>query len=232
MRVNDLVALARRELAARADPERATQMAAYMKTEMPFYGVQKRPRTEVERAVRKAFEPADRDEYERAVLALWRLSHREEKYLAISLATAWKQFIVPESLPLYERLIREGAWWDFVDDVAIRLVGRVWLDERERVTPLMDHWIDDDDPWIRRTAIIGQNKHREATDWARLSRYCLARAGETEFFIRKAIGWALREYSYAAPDRVADFLRQHHDRLSGLSRREAAKALARRTMHS
>lgn len=98
-------------LAAAANPEKAVGMQAYMKTDMPFYGVQKRGRTPVLRRLVSESAPADRDQYENLVLALWELPHREEKYLARGLAVSHKQYMVPESLPLFRRMITEGAWW-------------------------------------------------------------------------------------------------------------------------
>jgi 3-methyladenine DNA glycosylase AlkD len=89
----------------------------------------------------------------------------------------------------------------------------------------MNAWIDDPNMWIRRVAILSQLRHKAETDEAQLFRYCLGRAHEKEFFIRKAIGWSLRDYAHAAPERVRAFLAAHEGALSGLSRREAAKHL-------
>lgn len=223
----ELVSFVQERLKELADPEKAPGMAAYMKNQMPFYGVQKPDRVAVYREIKKRFVPADRKQYESAVRALWKQSMREERYTAIEYARAHNKFIGFESLPLYENLIRDGAWWDLVDELAQRLVGEVYLKERKLMSPVIEQWIEDDDMWIRRTALISQNRHKEATDGKQLFRHCLARAGETEFFIRKAIGWALREYSYTAPDAVHKFLLKNRDRLSGLSFREGAKQLAR-----
>ncbi|MCP4658915.1 MAG: DNA alkylation repair protein [bacterium] len=214
-------------LAALADPDRAREMAAYMKTEMPFYGVASGPRRELAREAKRRFPIAGQSAYKRAIGALWRRPHREEKYVAIALARLHGSFVGPESLPLYERLIREGAWWDFVDEIAQHLVGSALLKDPEAVWPTLDRWIDDPDPWIRRTALLCQNRHKERTDEERLFRYCRARAHEQEFFIRKAIGWALRQYSYTAPAAVRWFLETYRDELSSLSFREAARQLGR-----
>lgn len=222
-----LTEFVQRELAARADAGRAPGMAAYMKTDMPFYGVMVKGRREIRREILRRFPITNRRDYKRAVLALWRLPHREEKYMAIGLASACEEFIDVKSLALYERLIREGAWWDFVDSVAIDLVGGALKKAPRELYPVMDRWIDDEHLWIRRTAIIAQNSFKADTDARRLFRYCLGRADEKEFFIRKAIGWALREYSYAKPEAVRDFLVAHREELSGLSYREGAKRLIR-----
>ncbi|MDZ4820789.1 MAG: DNA alkylation repair protein [Planctomycetota bacterium] len=210
-----------------ANRDNAAAMAAYMKTSMPFYGIPKPLHVPIYRTLRKEFAPASQDEYERRVLALWKLPHREEKYAAIEYARVHRSFIVPESLPVYEKLIRTGAWWDLVDPVAIDLVGAVHLKWRSETRPLMERWIDDTDMWIRRTAILSQNKHRTATDEKLLFEFCLKCAAERKFFIRKAIGWALRDYSYTAPNAVRKFLLKNRSRLSPLSFREGAKALVR-----
>jgi len=223
-----LAAFVSRELAAVANPDDAGPMAAYMKTDMPFWGVKKPAREQVFRGVKKGFAPRDRRELEAGIEALWALPHREEKYMALSYGRRFHTLLTPDSLPLLERLVREGAWWDFVDDVAGNLLGSLWRRFPDTIAPQMDLWVDDGDLWIRRSAIIGQLKSKGATDADRLFGYCRLRLHEKEFFIRKAIGWALRQYSYTAPDDVIAFLLAHRDELSGLSFREGAKALRRR----
>ena len=220
-----LVRFVQTELAKRADTNKAAPMAAYMRTAMPFYGVASPRRREVAKEMRARFEPTSNEEYRQQVLTLWSLPHREEKYLALDLAVDNRKFITLDNLDLYERLIREGQWWDLVDEVAARLVGKVWLERRQQVTPVMSGWIDDPDLWIRRTALIGQLGHKQQTDASLLFDFCSRRAHETDFFIRKAIGWALRQYAKTDPDAVRGFLTAHGEKLSGLSRREAAKHL-------
>ncbi|MEM7167725.1 MAG: DNA alkylation repair protein [Planctomycetota bacterium] len=223
--MSDIAEFVATRLAALADAEKAPVMAAYMKTDQPFYGVQKPDRMPVFREMLKQFKATTAAQYKKRVLALWRLPHREEQYAAIHYAMKHKPFITSQMLPLYERLLREGQWWDLVDPVAVDLVGAALLGDKKEVQPIIDQWLDDDDMWIRRTALICQLKHKEKTDQRRLFRYCTKRADETEFFIRKAIGWALRQYSYAAPDAVAEYLTKKQKQLSGLSYREGAKQL-------
>ncbi len=213
------------ELAALADPEAAAAMAAYLKTDMPFYGVKTPERKPIFKAMLARFPVRSRAEYTEGVLALWERPHREEKYLAIGLAGAYPQYITIGSVPLYKRMIVEGAWWDLVDGVAADLIGRVLLDDRDRASVILDRWIDDPDMWLRRTAIIAQLRHKSATDEERLFRYCLSSAGEKEFFIRKAIGWALREYAKSAPGAVRSFVLANREVWSGLTYREATKHL-------
>jgi len=200
-------------------------MAAYMKTDMPFYGVTKPDRVVVFAEMQRRFAVASRQDYRDAVAELWGQPHREEKYLAIALARAHPEYQTVSSVGLYRRLIVEGGWWDLVDEVAVQLVGAVWLRDRERTTPVMRRWIDDAHLWLRRSAVIGQLRHKAATDEALLFEFCLSRAHETEFFIRKAIGWALREYAKTSPESVRAFVDAHQKAWSGLTYREATKHL-------
>jgi 3-methyladenine DNA glycosylase AlkD len=225
MSTREMVAFVRRELRARAVPVRAPEMAAYMKSTMPFLGVAAGDLRVVAKDAARRFPVRDRAEYEAAVLALWRLPHREEKHVAVAVARNHRAFVGAGSLGLDERIVREGAWWDFVDEVAPHLVGVALEKSPDEVWPVVDRWIDDEDMWVRRAALLCQLGRKGRTDEARLFRYCLERAHEREFFIRKAIGWALRQYARTAPDAVRAFLAEHGSRLSPLSLREARKHL-------
>jgi 3-methyladenine DNA glycosylase AlkD len=226
---NELARYVTAELRRLADPAKAPAMAAYMKTAQPFYGVPTPIRTLILREVRDRFVPLDQKSYERNVLALWKLPYREERYCAIAYARQHAEFITPSALRLYERMIRDGAWWDFVDEIAVNLVGGVLGNFRSETRPMIERWIDDPDMWIRRTAILAHLKHKNATDAAQLFDHCLRRAHEREFFIRKAIGWALREYSKTDPRAVRAFLAKNRQRLSKLSFDEGSKHLPRAT---
>lgn len=213
-----------------ADSQKAKAMAAYMKTDMPFWGIQKPDRLPVYRQIKARFQPSNHQEYCSCVLALWNQPYREEKYTALAYAQMFPKFIGLQSVPLYERLIREGAWWDFVDDIAIHLVGTAQLKERKYVQPLMDQWINNTNLWIRRSALISQIGHKLETDAAQLFSYCLLRAAEKEFFIAKGIGWALRDYSYTQPEAVKRFLLDNRHLLRPLSFREGAQGLIRKNL--
>ena len=225
MDVVGLASMVSEMLAAASDPQKAGPMAAYMKTDMPFYGVQKAGRTPVLREVVRSYPPADLAAYVDAVSALWALPHREEKYIALGYARAFDEFVCGSTLPLYRQMIVEGAWRDFVDETATKLVGRVLAKERIEVTPTVRSWARDDDLWIRRTSVICQLGHKAETDAALLGGACAANIGDAEFFIRKAIGWALREYAKTAPETVRGFVDHDGAALSGLSLREATKHL-------
>jgi 3-methyladenine DNA glycosylase AlkD len=222
-RVTEAQRFVQQALRQLADPAKASGMQAYMRTDMPFYGVQKPARVGILRELVRGFPPADRQGYEELVLALWDLPHREEKYLALGVARHFQEHVTPPSLPLYRRLIVEGAWWDFVDEIATKLIRPLVVDHPAQIWPVVELWVDDEDMWLRRTAILSQIGAKERTDTDRLFRFCERRAFEKEFFIRKAIGWALREQARTDPELVAGFVLKHRERLSTLSYREATK---------
>lgn len=224
---DELVKFIRSEFEGLADEAKAGPMAAYMKTEMPFYGIQKPERIPVYKVMKQEFPAQTQSQYESAIKALWKLPHREEKYAALEFAKQNKRFITVKSYPLYRSLIESGAWWDLVDDIATNLISDSYAGERAAIKPIIEEWIDDSDIWIRRTAILAHNHHKAKTDWQQLFDHCLRRAHEKEFFIRKAIGWALREYSYVNPQAVKAFLQKNKAQLSALSFKEGAKQLVR-----
>ena len=179
-----------------------------------------------------ALAPATRSEWDAAVRALWDLpAYREERYAAIALtghraARAWQD---PQSLPLYRHLVETGAWWDLVDPLAADRVGPILLYHRDAVTPTIRGWAVDEDLWVRRTAILAQLKHREATDTDLLAEVLDANLEDSlhgrQFFVRKAVGWALRQHARADADWVKAYVDSRASRLSSLSRREALKHL-------
>ncbi|WP_410597172.1 DNA alkylation repair protein [Amycolatopsis sp. lyj-23] len=220
-----LVKAIRAGLAEVADPAKAPAMQAYMKSAVPFRGVAKPQRSALLKQLLAEHTLPDRVTFSATVLKLWRTAeYREERYAAIDLSgyRAYRQWQDPELLPVYEEMIVGGAWWDYVDELAIRRIGPILRSFRTRVTPTMLAWASDTDLWRRRTAIICQVGAKEDTDTGLLTRAIEPAIAEPEFFLRKGIGWALRDYAKTAPDWVRRFV-DDHPGLSGLSRREALK---------
>lgn len=229
-----LITEVRFALAASADPSRAPRMQAYMKSALPFFGVPSTPmrqlaRQAAERRPFRSFE-AWRD----TILALWReASHREERYVALEFAAdrRYRRYRTREALALYEELVTTGAWWDLVDSVA-HLLRDLVRDDHDWMAEQMRGWSRDPNLWKRRAAIISQLGLKAGTDWE-LLKDCIEPnlEGEREmatgdaFWIRKAIGWALREYARTAPETVRAYVAALDARLSPLSRREALKHL-------
>lgn len=238
-----VVALAH-ELAAAlsraGDPQRARGQQAYMKSAMPFHGVSVPTVRRLVRAILPRYALEDAEIWREAVGFLWRnATHREQRYAAVEvlLAPGFGAWLTLDSVPLIEEMIVDGAWWDTGDALAINAMGAVLRTDPAHTTPLLRRWAVDDDFWRRRTAILAQLKFKEATDERLLADAiepsiddpAQATQGgtrrEARFFLRKGIGWALREYSKTKPCFVIDFVRQRAGRLAGLSKREALKVL-------
>lgn len=250
-----LVGEAVERLTALRDDAAGRDMAAYMRTTQPFLGVSAPQREPIFDALCATYAPADDRAYRAQVLALWhagtggrerdealraitisprsgtKLSPpvyagpREFFYAACHYAAAFPEHHTPAHLPLFKRLVADSGWWDVVDWVAKKVVGSALAQHRTGVSPVMRKWLNDDDLWVRRTAILCHLGHKQQTDEGMLFDACLARAGEPDFFMRKAIGWALREYAKTNPESVSAFLKRHRDRLSPLSYAEASKHL-------
>jgi 3-methyladenine DNA glycosylase AlkD len=223
-----LLAAIRADLEAAGDPQRAATQQAYMKSAMPFHGVGAPQLKALLRPHLAAYAPSDRATWERDVRETWDgATHREERYAAVALARhrvarPWQD---PDVLPLHRHLVVTGAWWDLVDEIASHLVGGVLRSHREETTPVVRGWARDDDLWLRRTAVLSQLRHRDDTDTALLADVVEVNLDDPSFWLRKAIGWALREHARTDPQWVRDHVDAWGDRLSGLSRREALKHL-------
>jgi 3-methyladenine DNA glycosylase AlkD len=224
------VAAVRAGLAAAADPAKAPAMQAYMKSVMPYRGVASPGQKQVFAQVLAAHPLADRDSWQDAVRELWDgAAHREERYAAIALLAdrRYAAYRDPTTMPLIEHLVVTGAWWDHVDSLATRTVGPLVRAYPAELVPLMLSWaVDADAPanlWRRRTAIIHQVGAASATDTDLLVACIRPSLSSTEFFLRKAIGWALRDLAWTRPEWVQAYVREHASELSGLSRREALK---------
>ncbi|MFE2298080.1 DNA alkylation repair protein [Streptomyces sp. NPDC059445] len=207
---------------AAADPDRAASMRAYMKDIAPFLGLTTPVRRGLSRTV--LLDTARPDEKDCAALALrcWRLPEREYQYFAVDYLRRHVGRLSSGFLPVARHLVSTVSWWDTVDALAAHVVGGlVAADPRLRAD--MDAWIEDDDLWVARTALLHQLRYKEATDTGRLFAYCARQAGHPDFFIRKAIGWCLREYAKTDPGAVRDFVAAERAHLAPLSVREALK---------
>ena len=224
---SDVIVTAIRErLRELAEPERAPAMQAYMKSAMPFLGVRVPVVRSVVRDVAREHPPAGLDDLQAAATALWREAGvREERYAATGLTGLPLARGRLELLPLHHEMIVTGAWWDHVDEIAHR-VGATLFAHPDDVSPLLRWWARDDDLWLRRCAVISQLGLGGRTDVALLADAIDANLADREFFVRKAIGWALRDYGRTDPDWVRQFVAARRDTLSPLSRREALKHLA------
>jgi len=234
-----LVQTVRRALEQAADPTKAPQMQAYMKSAMPYRGVSSAKLKYLCHEAFTAHPLASFAEWRRVALELWRrAAFREERYAAILLTDhrVYAPFRTFAAVPMFEEMIVTGAWWDFVDALATHHLGDVLRAEPRRMKPLMRRWARDADMWKRRAAILCQTRFKRDTDLDLLyaciepnlahnhstrdtARSLMAR----QFFIRKAIGWALRQYAWTDPKEVRRYVREQKAILSPLSVREALR---------
>lgn len=220
-----LVERIRAGLGAAADPDRAPQMQAYMKSAMPFLGVPVPAVRAIVRAEAKARPPASTEALAGTAAVLWReATYREQRYAASALLAvpAARRLRTMQLLPLYREMISTGAWWDHVDEVSHR-VGELLVAFPAEMAPTIREWARDPDRWLRRSAVICQLGLKDATDRHLLADAVQANLTDRDFFLRKGIGWALRDYARTDPDWVRAFADAHE--LSPLSRREALKHL-------
>jgi 3-methyladenine DNA glycosylase AlkD len=224
-----LVDAVREALALAGDADRARSAQAYMKSAMPFRGVPVPQVRQVTRALLAADPLPDRQAWHDTVLALWDgAGYREERYAAIALvrSRAAAQYQDLAALELYRHMIVTGAWWDFVDELA-HAVGAVLRAVGPPAAAAVRAWSRDENLWLRRAAVLCQLGFRRETDTALLAECIEVNLADREFFVRKAIGWALRDYAYADPAWVAGVVEAAGERMSPLSRREASKHLGR-----
>jgi 3-methyladenine DNA glycosylase AlkD len=219
-----------RELRKAAVPERAAGAQAYMKSAMPFIGVPATPMRQTCKRVFAEHPIASAAQWRQEVLDIWRNAEfREERYAAIELTGVkrYREFQTLDALPMYEELIVSGAWWDYVDVIASHRVGEYLLRDYPReMKREMRRWSKDDDIWKRRTSILAQLTFKEDTDLNLLYDCIRPSLASREFFLRKAIGWALRQYAWTDPKEVVRYVREHESELSPLSKREALKNLS------
>lgn len=203
------------------NPEQAPKMQAYMRNLFPFLGVPKPLRAQVCKPFFKASknQPVHWDFIE----ACWGVQEREFQYVAVDYLRLKKAQLTPEELPLLQRLVVEKSWWDTVDNLALPL-GEIIFRYAE-TTPEILAWSVHKNMWLRRIAIIHQLLRKEKTSQPLLEEILVNNLGQKEFFINKAIGWALRDYSKTNPEWVSHFLRKYGQRMATLSVREASKYL-------
>jgi 3-methyladenine DNA glycosylase AlkD len=206
------------------DPVRAVGAAAYMRDQFPFLGLTSAVRRAQARAALASLPPPAESELRDVALACWARDEREFQQFACDYLTRHITVAGPAFLDTAAELITTKSWWDTVDPLATHVVAGL-VRRHPALTARMDEWSGAADKWLVRTAILHQLHYRGATDAGRLFGYCARQAGHRDFFVRKAIGWALRHYARTDPDAVRTFLTTHADALSPLSIREASKHL-------
>lgn len=205
-----------------AEPGRAEQEKRYLKSELDHYGT----RVPEIRRVATSVDVADRDELIALATALWGPPIHEHRMLAVMLLIRHEPMLHPDDIAFVETLLRQSRTWALVDELAARCAGPL-LERHPDADAVLERWSADDDVWIRRSVLLAHLIALRAGggDWDRFCHYADAMLDEHEFWIRKAIGWVLRDTGKRRPELVADWVRPRADRLSGVTRREVVKVV-------
>ncbi len=223
---SELVDQIRRALAEHADPIKAEGMRSYMKSEMPYRGVQTPARRKIFRELFRQHPIPAKTAWREVVLNLWRnAAYREERYAALELAGArqYSVFRTFDTLPMLEEMVVTGAWWDYVDEVATHRLRELLERYPKGISRRMRSWSRSPDMWKRRSSIICQVNRKDETDLGLLFDCIEPNLSHPDFFVRKGIGWALRSLAWTDLAVVEEYVERNRDRISPLNRREALK---------
>ncbi len=204
--------------------ENREAMEAYMRNQFQFFGIRTPERTALLRDFLKEHGKPQVEELPDIVRCLWSEPQRECQYIALSLLDKQSRYLTKDHLPFLEEIITDKSWWDTIDHIAPNHVGKIYQTEEDDA--YLEKWIHSDNMWLNRISILHQLKYKGKTDQDRLFRYILFHNESKEFFIQKAIGWALREYSKTDPEAVQQFIES--EKLAPLSKREGMKHIHRR----
>jgi len=206
-----------------ADQANGTQMQKYMKDKFAFYGINSPLRKEIYTVHKNQYGLIPETKTTEIVRWCWEAPEREYQYFAMEFLGKKKKKVHPEIMELYELMITKKSWWDTVDFIAAHLVGSYFKQYPECIDDLTNKWMTSGNMWLQRTCLLYQLKYKSETDVKLLESFINDLAPSKEFFIRKAIGWALREYSKTDAGFVIQYVKDHS--LSGLSEKEALKWL-------
>lgn len=208
---------------AHADEARAIEMARYMKDKNPFLGLPSPLRAELFKALFDGQNTPTAEVAMSLAEQLWRLPYREYHYLAVDILRKAKAYKKEESITLFEDLLVKNSWWDSVDHINGQLLGDYFSCFPQNKDAITGKWNESQNMWLQRVSVIFQLKYKHKTDLVLLSKHILRHSDSKEFFVQKAIGWALRTVAKFNPDFVRDFVEKHP--LKPLSKREAMKHL-------
>jgi 3-methyladenine DNA glycosylase AlkD len=215
-----------RELREAGTPERAEHERRYLKSELVHYGVGVPAIRRIVKAALEAAGVVDHDQLVALMESLWEVPVHERRMAAVEVACSRVDMLEPGDITLLETMLRQARTWALIDGLAVNAAGPL-LDRDPDANEVLDGWIADEDFWIRRSALLSHLRalREGGGDWERFTRYADACLEEKEFFIRKAIGWVLRDTSRKRPDMVYEWILPRAHRASGTTVREAVKRL-------
>lgn len=213
----------RSEFESNANAENARQQKAYLKDLFPFYGIKTPLRRKIQRPFLVQEQLPPKAVLTSLVHELWHMPQREYHYFAQELSYRYKKCLDHDDISLFEFMITHNSWWDTVDFIATKLIKAYFHSFPQKRNAFITKWISSGNIWLQRSCLIFQLHEKERTDVAIMTEVIRALLGSQEFFINKAIGWALRDYSRTNADWVVHFVSTHE--LHPLSKREALKLL-------
>lgn len=199
----------------------AIQMERYMRNKFRFFGLKSPLRKELQRNIIKKYGYPEINDIEYIVLNFWNSDERELQYFAMELLQKNFKKLDSNIIDLLEELIQKKSWWDTIDVIAPNMVGKLFINDKKLQNKYITKWINSDNFWLKRSAIISQLRYKERTNFNLLKELIFITKNDDEFFIKKAIGWALREYSKHNPQEVKQFIKTAN--LKPLSTREGLK---------
>ena len=209
-------------LEARADNARALDMSKYMKNKFEFFGVGASVRNEIWKPYFKEAKKTKKIDWD-FIEICFKHDKRECQYMAAYYLKYMKKFLVEDDIPKLKELVLTKSWWDTVD-ILDKVIGSI-IYNNKKLYSIMVEWSKDDNIWLRRVAIDHQLLRKKNTDEQLLEKILINNLNHKEFFVNKAIGWALRDYSKTNPQWVRNFIEVHKENMASLSIREASKYL-------
>jgi len=205
------------------DEDKAVQMEKYMRNKFEFYGIQAKERREVSKKLQKIKNRPPHAQLSQVIIKLWSADQRELQYFAMELFERYKNDFRIGDIKLMVYMIENKSWWDTVDFIAKKLVGEYFKEYPQFRDEFINKWLTSNNIWLQRTSLLFQLAYKEDTDETLLFSNIKRLKEIDEFFIQKAIGWSLREYSRTAPKKVEEFI--NNNKLSNLSSREGMKVI-------
>lgn len=226
--MNDYIKNISRIFLANRNLDYAIDMKRYMRNKFEFVGIKSPIRKELSKPFLKKANLPPVDSIEEIVKEFWKKPEREFQYFAMILLSKYSKKLDANDYKLFEYMIINKSWWDSIDYISPHLVSTHFKLFPQLTKPISEKWVNSNNMWLQRSAILFQLKYKTETDTELLFNYINRLASSKEFFIRKAIGWSLREYSKTDPKLVLEYVTRNEDKLSGLSKREALKIIIKK----
>ncbi len=222
-RIANFITLLTDEFEKHANPQNAIKQKAYLRNQFEFYGIKAPIRNDIQKLFFKKDNLPTKNEANQIIRTLWTKDKREYQYFAQELAHKYAKQFDEKSMTLFEEMATHKSWWDTVDVIAPKLMGEFLRKSPEKREKYSEKWIKSENIWLQRSAILFQLRYKTETDTELLAKTILTLRESDEFFIRKAIGWALREYGKTNAEWVINFVKKN--KLSPLSQREAMRII-------